>query len=771
MEDKKQPKLPLPALLVTARPTKKPRKRKSEAEKAATKQALDKARGQTRVNIGGAFERWRQLRELKGLKSDAEVAVFLLNSYEMDLSTSTPAKHRLMRPPPPPVSSIVAESLSDRDDDFSVAGVEELNISCPEETALQQLDASMSSLDISIDVVDADDFNDIRNSIIDWEDEDVTWNPDMDTQSVSSLEDVTRELDSDDDDSDDADFRPRICVRTGGALKTPICLESLPEINMEDTVHDATDNAPDKTMADMPTLPEAAKVMVVDDIIGHPASIAYHDSLKQLAEYLLLPVSMCSAKDPNSKAECRAPAPFEINVRSRGTAAVVEWMCPRGHTVWKWASQPILKYGMLAGDFMLSTNILLSGNNYAKISLLFKFMNMGMVERSTFFRIQDSYCVDTIKEFWDEKRAAVITQLKSKGPVVALGDARMDSPGFCAQYCTYSVMDNGSKQIICMVNIDKRETMRNSVIMEKEGFMRAFDKLCEELNIEEFCTDAHSQISALFNNKGKYKDCGVRHTLDMWHGSKSLGKRIHAAGQQRGCTILQMWSKDICNHFWYCCKTADTYEDFFDMWAGLLHHVTGEHAWALGACQHGPLVEDREKEWIQKGSVAHQRLTEVVLDARWLKSIHKYLHFRSTADLESFHNHILMYASKRFCFSPPVYAARVMLAGLDHNHHVDRPAKRRADGSIQYGKVYNKKSRKWSLYTLKVEKDYSYIVDLQSVILQRRMSATGGLPRTRKKRPDDPRQHGVLSGVPAPSTQELLQKQLSRGLGKSLPKE
>lgn len=36
----------------------------------------------------------------------------------------------------------------------------------------------------------------------------------MHTQSVSSLEeDVSREVDSDDDDSDDADFRPRICVR------------------------------------------------------------------------------------------------------------------------------------------------------------------------------------------------------------------------------------------------------------------------------------------------------------------------------------------------------------------------------------------------------------------------------------------------------------------------------------------------------------------------------------------------------------------------------
>lgn len=54
---------------------------------------------------------------------------------------------------------------------------------------------------------------------------------------------------------------------------------------------------------------------------------------------------------------------------------------------------------MLVGDLLLASDIQLSGNNYAKISLLFKFMKMGMVERSSFFRIQDSYCVDTIKDF------------------------------------------------------------------------------------------------------------------------------------------------------------------------------------------------------------------------------------------------------------------------------------------------------------------------------------------------------------------------------------
>ena len=39
-----------------------------------------------------------------------------------------------------------------------------------------------------------------------------------------------------------------------------------------------------------------------------------------------------------------------------------------------------------------------------------------------------------------------------------IGDGRMDSPGFSAQYCTYTTMDNDSKEIISIVNIDKRET-------------------------------------------------------------------------------------------------------------------------------------------------------------------------------------------------------------------------------------------------------------------------------------------------------------------------
>ncbi|KAL0966027.1 hypothetical protein UPYG_G00289710 [Umbra pygmaea] len=167
----------------------------------------------------------------------------------------------------------------------------------------------------------------------------------------------------------------------------------------------------------------------------------------------------------------------------------MEWICPNGHSLWKWNSQPTLKFGMQAGDFMMATNILLSGNNYTKVALLFKFMNVGMVERSSFFKIQDTYCVDTIKDFWNEKRKEIITRLKSRDNVVALADGRMDSPGHCAQYCTYTTMEKETKEIISIVTIDKRETQGNSVIMEKVAFVRTFDQLLQEVKLTEICTD------------------------------------------------------------------------------------------------------------------------------------------------------------------------------------------------------------------------------------------------------------------------------------------
>lgn len=55
------------------------KKRKRTKDISVKKRIYETARSKTRINIGAAFERWRDLRQLKGMKTDAELALFLLN--------------------------------------------------------------------------------------------------------------------------------------------------------------------------------------------------------------------------------------------------------------------------------------------------------------------------------------------------------------------------------------------------------------------------------------------------------------------------------------------------------------------------------------------------------------------------------------------------------------------------------------------------------------------------------------------------------------------
>ncbi len=59
---------------------KRKRKELTEEQKKA-KRDSDRTWAKTRVNCGPSFNRWRELRDLKGFKTDPELAVFLLDRY------------------------------------------------------------------------------------------------------------------------------------------------------------------------------------------------------------------------------------------------------------------------------------------------------------------------------------------------------------------------------------------------------------------------------------------------------------------------------------------------------------------------------------------------------------------------------------------------------------------------------------------------------------------------------------------------------------------
>ena len=73
MAAQKQGKLPIPALPKQAKLI------KSIEEKKLDRKEKKKAREKTRIYIGTAHERWRRIKQTKGLKNDAEVALLLLD--------------------------------------------------------------------------------------------------------------------------------------------------------------------------------------------------------------------------------------------------------------------------------------------------------------------------------------------------------------------------------------------------------------------------------------------------------------------------------------------------------------------------------------------------------------------------------------------------------------------------------------------------------------------------------------------------------------------
>ncbi|XP_073328969.1 uncharacterized protein [Pagrus major] len=210
-----QTKLPIPALPQTAYTRKQGRRRKTLEEKREAKRAASRRRQEscrTRIYIGAAFDRWKNLKDSKGLKSDAELALLLLDSYEGGCHTPTHGK----RPPPRGT-----RSSPDRDQAES-ADVQPLNGNSPaEEPGLYQVEVS----------VDWD--NDT------WEDETCEGMP-----LSSSEEDLTLEVNSDDEEDSDEDYVHHVCVGAAGALNTNMNTDHVPEIRLGDGGGDG-DSSPD----------------------------------------------------------------------------------------------------------------------------------------------------------------------------------------------------------------------------------------------------------------------------------------------------------------------------------------------------------------------------------------------------------------------------------------------------------------------------------------------------------------------------------------------
>ena len=181
-----------------------------------------------------------------------------------------------------------------------------------------------------------------------------------------------------------------------------------------------------------------------------------------------------------------------------GTCLVVSWHCGAGHRGGRWAAQPSCMK-IRAGNLMLVSALLLSGNSFTKVGLMFRFCNIQYVSKTLFCQYQSLYIAPAVNEFWEQHKQELWDEKTGKD-VKLSGDGRNDSPGHSAQYCTYSLADIDDRAILQMNIVDVREAAGKSNNMERIGFERGLDKLLtSNMSIKEVVTDGHLEIAALMS--------------------------------------------------------------------------------------------------------------------------------------------------------------------------------------------------------------------------------------------------------------------------------
>ena len=70
---------------------------------------------------------------------------------------------------------------------------------------------------------------------------------------------------------------------------------------------------------------------------------------------------------------------------------------------------------------------------------------------------------------------------------------------------------------------------------------------------------------------------------------------------------------------------------------------------------------------------------------------------------------MLSYAPKRIGFKHDDYVARMQLAYLDHNSHLNCPILKNKDGLEVYTRKWGKRSARWHMVPVPAPKKYEYI--------------------------------------------------------------
>lgn len=331
----------------------------------------------------------------------------------------------------------------------------------------------------------------------------------------------------------------------------------------------------------------------------------------------------------------------------------------------EWKSQPLLGSSP-AGNLHLSAAVYYTGSSFIQTNQVLNAMHVRTFNRMMHRYHVHNYILPSVLHKWRSQQIDLIEELKQSKTVSLGGDMRVDHPGHCANYGSYSMMDLSTNKIVDIQLVQSNE-VGSRVRMEKEGLIRSLEFLEKSgVKVASLVTDRHTQVQKFVREQKP----DIDHFYDVWHLCKALTKKVDAMSKEKNCNKVKMWQKSIKNHLYWSASGSSNGEETVAKWTSLLNHIQNVHVHEnplFPKCLHPPSTD--KNKWLKSATKAVYKLEKLLMNKRVLGDVKKLSPLCQTSALEGFHGVILRFAPKNVAFSYLGMLCRLYLAALHFNEN------------------------------------------------------------------------------------------------------
>ena len=202
---------------------------------------------------------------------------------------------------------------------------------------------------------------------------------------------------------------------------------------------------------------KAGILKALEDVFGELTNVQGLQSFLSLFSRMRVMVSVDKLVELNgdrcmaAESETLCGQKLTYSVHNVGSRVEIVWNCCKGHHK-KWESSEILgvknNSNIYLNDSLQAAALIVSGNNYSKFSLLAKALNLNLISANTFLRFQKHCAAPVVRDTWSHMNRLIVEILKKYDDLCLCGDGRNDSPGHCARYCVYTLMEHATKVVV-----------------------------------------------------------------------------------------------------------------------------------------------------------------------------------------------------------------------------------------------------------------------------------------------------------------------------------